>query len=116
MGLADRLYSAVGFVRIRHLKNMPQWSNAFPLSMAGPLGLEFAFLMPHIILLPVTFWLAEIVTRFVEILLLSLRRICTGGWRVDLPRLDQRLRCRCRYGLGFGFGRHLVMGASLIVG
>ncbi|KAH7399746.1 putative acyltransferase [Cadophora sp. MPI-SDFR-AT-0126] len=64
--LADRLYSAVGFVRIRHLKNMPQWPNAFPLSMAGPLGLEFAFLAPHIILLPVTFWLAEIVTRFID--------------------------------------------------
>ncbi|CZT41776.1 related to hard surface induced protein 3 (sterol glycosyl transferase) [Rhynchosporium secalis] len=64
--LADRLYSAVGFVRERHMMNIPQWPNSFSLSMAGPLGMEFAFLVPHIVLLPITFWLAEIVTKFVD--------------------------------------------------
>jgi hypothetical protein len=45
------------------MKNIPQWVDVFPLPKTGPLGLEIAFLAPHLVLLPVTFALAEVVTR-----------------------------------------------------
>ncbi|KAK3898876.1 acyltransferase family-domain-containing protein [Staphylotrichum tortipilum] len=61
--LGDRLYSAVGWPKESRLLNIPQWVNAFPLPTSGPLGLEIAFWAPHIILLPVTFYVAELVTR-----------------------------------------------------
>lgn len=64
--LGDRIYSAVGWTRVRHLTGMPQWVNAWPMSHAGPLGLEWGFLVPNLILLPVTFWFAEIATRFID--------------------------------------------------
>ncbi|EKD15317.1 uncharacterized protein L3040_001684 [Drepanopeziza brunnea f. sp. 'multigermtubi'] len=64
--LGDRLYSAAGWTRIKHLMAMPQWVNAWPLSHAGPLGLEWGLLVPNLILLPVTLWFAEICTRFID--------------------------------------------------
>lgn len=64
--LGDRLYSAAGWVRIRHAKGIPGWSNAFPLSHAGPLGLEWGFLLPNLVLLPVTLWVAELATRWID--------------------------------------------------
>ncbi|CAL3970009.1 hypothetical protein PZA11_006328 [Diplocarpon coronariae] len=64
--LGDRLYSAVGWVRVRHETGIPLWVNAWPMSHAGPLGLEWAFLVPHLILLPFTLWMAEICTRFID--------------------------------------------------
>lgn len=64
--LGERLYSAVGYTREAHKEHIPHWMNIFPLSKAGPLGLEPAFLAPHIILLPVTLWLAEIVTKIFD--------------------------------------------------
>jgi hypothetical protein len=36
------------------------------MSKAGPLGLELSVLAPHLIILPVTLWLAEIVTKLVD--------------------------------------------------
>lgn len=64
--LGDRLYAATGFVREVHLLAIPQWVNIMPLSQAGPFGINAAFLVPHIILLPLTLWLAEIFTRFID--------------------------------------------------
>jgi peptidoglycan/LPS O-acetylase OafA/YrhL len=64
--LGDRLYTAVGFHREAHLIHTPQWVDIFPLSHKGPLGLEFAFLAPHIIILPFTLWLAEVVTKLAD--------------------------------------------------
>lgn len=64
--LGDRLYAATGYIKESHAKNLTQWVNAFPISKAGPLGLELSFLLPHLILLPVTFWLAEIVTKLID--------------------------------------------------
>lgn len=64
--LGDRLYCAVGFSQETQLLNIPNWVNSFPLSKAGPLGMEIAFLVPNLILLPVTLWLGEIVTRLVD--------------------------------------------------
>jgi peptidoglycan/LPS O-acetylase OafA/YrhL len=61
--LGDRLYAAVGWPKDARLTYLPQWFNIFPLPKSGPLGLEPAFLVPHLILLPVTFYLAEVVTR-----------------------------------------------------
>jgi peptidoglycan/LPS O-acetylase OafA/YrhL len=64
--LADRIYAAVGWVTEEHRTTIPQWVDKFPLPKSGPMGLEPAFLLPHIILLPITFWLAEIVTRAID--------------------------------------------------
>jgi peptidoglycan/LPS O-acetylase OafA/YrhL len=64
--LGDRLYSLVGYATLPQFVGIPQWVNKFPLSKAGPLGLEPSFLVPALILLLVTLWLAEIVTRVID--------------------------------------------------
>jgi len=64
--LGDRLYAAVGWYRETHEVHIPGWVNIFPLSEGGPLGLEPRFLIPHILLLPLTLWLAEIVTKLCD--------------------------------------------------
>ncbi|TAQ88833.1 hypothetical protein B7494_g2853 [Chlorociboria aeruginascens] len=64
--LGDRLYSATGWARKTNLKGTPQWVDIFPLPSGGPLGLEMSFLLPHLVLLPVTLWLAEMVTKLVD--------------------------------------------------
>ena len=64
--LGDRLYAATGFSRESHALGIPGWVNKFPISKTPPFGMELAFLVPHLILLPVTFWLAEIVTTVVD--------------------------------------------------
>lgn len=61
--VGDRLYAAVGWPREWHASNAPGWINRFPLPKGGPLGLEPSFLVLHFILLPLTLWLAEIVTK-----------------------------------------------------
>lgn len=63
--VADRLYAAVGFEREGH-KNIPQWVNIFPLAMNGPMGFELAFWAVQIVNVPVTFYLAEVVTRLFD--------------------------------------------------
>ena len=64
--LGDRLYVAVGWHRETHLTNLPGWVDRFPIPRVGPLGLELNFLLPHLILLPVTLWVADMVTRFFD--------------------------------------------------
>lgn len=64
--LGDRLYVAVGWSREVHAAGIPNWINVFPISTAGPLGFDLAFWLPHIILLPVTLWLAEVVTKLID--------------------------------------------------
>lgn len=64
--LGERLYAAAGWVTDEHLEHIPAWCNKLHLPRTGPLGLEISFLLPHVILLPVTFGLAEIVTRMVD--------------------------------------------------
>ncbi|PTB68234.1 hypothetical protein BBK36DRAFT_1157905 [Trichoderma citrinoviride] len=64
--LGDRLYAAVGWRTEEHLQRMPNWVDKLPLPKSGPLGLEVSFLVPHLVLLPLTLALAEAVTRWVD--------------------------------------------------
>ncbi|KAM7191302.1 Acyltransferase family domain containing protein [Naviculisporaceae sp. PSN 640] len=66
--LGDRLYHAVGYVRpFEDSKtHLAWWINLFPLPKVGPMGLEVSFLVPHLVLLPLTFWVADFVTRAVD--------------------------------------------------
>ncbi|KAJ4332665.1 hypothetical protein N0V87_008225 [Didymella glomerata] len=63
--LSDRLYAAVGFKKNGH-KNIPQWVDIFPLAMNGPMGFELAFWAVQVINIPVTFYLAEVVTKLID--------------------------------------------------
>ena len=60
---ADRVYAAVGWPKTYAVDDVNVWSNFFPLPTTGPLGLELAFLLPHLIILPLTLWVAEMVTK-----------------------------------------------------
>jgi peptidoglycan/LPS O-acetylase OafA/YrhL len=64
--LGDRLYAATGWSRESDAINLLGWINIFPMPKGGPLGLELSFLAPHLIILPVTLWIAEIVTKLVD--------------------------------------------------
>ena len=64
--LGDRIYSAVGWSKESRAAVIPQWYNKLPLPSFGPMGLELSFLIPHIILLPVTLWIAELVTKIFD--------------------------------------------------
>lgn len=64
--LCDRLYAAVGLPRPAHSEGIPGWVGKFPLPTKGPLGLELAFWAPQMIILPVTLYLAELVTKTID--------------------------------------------------
>ena len=64
--LGDRLYVAVGWYREANEVNTPGWVNILPLPKAGPLGLEPSFLIPQLILLPLTLWMAELGTKLCD--------------------------------------------------
>ncbi|KAK8097088.1 hypothetical protein PG999_013032 [Apiospora kogelbergensis] len=64
--LGDRIYTAVGWHQEAQLVHLQHWADKVRLPKTGPLGLEVSFLLPQIILLPLTIWMAEIVTRLVD--------------------------------------------------
>ncbi|EUC42063.1 hypothetical protein COCMIDRAFT_104495 [Bipolaris oryzae ATCC 44560] len=64
--VADRLYALVGLTRSAHAEGIPEWVNKFPLPVSGPLGLELAFWLLQPILLSITLYFAEVVTRLVD--------------------------------------------------
>jgi len=64
--IGDRLYAAVGRVREAHKVVAPAWINRFALPSYGPFGFEVNFLIPHLVLVPMTFWIAEICTRLFD--------------------------------------------------
>lgn len=64
--LGDRMYAATGMTRESHALGIPGWVNRFPLPRFGPFGLEPCFVLPHLILLPVTLWVAEIGTTLID--------------------------------------------------
>jgi peptidoglycan/LPS O-acetylase OafA/YrhL len=61
--VGDRLYAATGWSTAAHQEHIPWWVDRFKLPATGPLGLELSFLAPQLVLLPLTFWLAEMATR-----------------------------------------------------
>ncbi len=66
--VGDRMYYAVGWVRIKgdHDAAVAAWADVFKLPRTGPLGLEVSFLVPNLVLLPLTLWAADFVTRTVD--------------------------------------------------
>lgn len=61
--IGDRMYAATGWWNEEHQQHIPWWVDRFKLPKTGPLGLEVSFVIPQIILFPLTFWLAEMATR-----------------------------------------------------
>lgn len=64
--LGDRLYAATGWVNYEHPLTIPHWMNKFLLPKWGIFGAEISFLVPNIILLPLTLWLAELLTTILD--------------------------------------------------
>lgn len=64
--IGDRIYLATGWQTEDQMKHIAGWANKLPLPRSGPLGMEISFLVPHIILLPITLCLAELVTRGID--------------------------------------------------
>ena len=65
--LGDKIYLLVGWPKDpAYFNDPPAWFDLLHLSKAGPLGLEIAFLLPQLILLPATLWVAGLVTRYVD--------------------------------------------------
>lgn len=66
--LGDRLYAAVGWSHgdLEKPDRLAGWRDLFRLPTTGPLGLEIALWAPNIILLPLTLWTADFVTRTVD--------------------------------------------------
>ncbi|KAM5350073.1 hypothetical protein ACJ41O_006578 [Fusarium nematophilum] len=64
--LGERLYLAAGWQNDELMQNIPQWANKLALPRAGPFGLEISYVMPHLILVPVTFGLADIAMRYID--------------------------------------------------
>ncbi|MBA7489683.1 hypothetical protein ES702_00217 [subsurface metagenome] len=64
--IGDRLYAATGCARASHAITASRWINLLPIPGVGPLGMELNFLLPHLLILPVTLWAAEIVTKIFD--------------------------------------------------
>ena len=64
--IGDRIYAAVGRIHEGQIANIPSWMNAMPLPDWGPFGFELNYLVPHLILLPLTFWVSEVVTKLID--------------------------------------------------
>ncbi|KAF5025402.1 hypothetical protein F66182_2504 [Fusarium sp. NRRL 66182] len=64
--VGERLYLAMGWQNEELMKNIPHWADKLPLPKAGPLGLEISILVPQLLLVPLTFGLADAVTRFID--------------------------------------------------
>ncbi|CAK7232129.1 hypothetical protein SCUCBS95973_008158 [Sporothrix curviconia] len=66
--IGDRVYAMTGWYRKveDHEKLLEWWINRAYLPKSGPMGLELSFLAPQIIIFPVTFILANMVTRYID--------------------------------------------------
>ncbi|KAK5166709.1 uncharacterized protein LTR77_008253 [Saxophila tyrrhenica] len=64
--VGDRVYAAVGRLRVNQPAVVGAWMNIFPFPSWGIFGLEVNYLIPHLILLPLTLWCAEIVTKLID--------------------------------------------------
>ncbi|CCG84271.1 protein of unknown function [Taphrina deformans PYCC 5710] len=63
--LGERLYAATG-VSVSNRVPISAWNNIWEFGHVGPMGLELNFLCCHVILLPLTFYLAELCTKFLD--------------------------------------------------
>jgi len=61
-----RIYAAVGLTRPVHAQGIPGWVDKFSLSKKGPMGLEPAFWLSQLVILPITFYAAEVVTKLID--------------------------------------------------
>lgn len=61
--LGDKMYALAGWENRPRKEHIPGWLGKFPLPQIGPKGLEVALLLPQLVLLPVTFYCAEVITR-----------------------------------------------------
>lgn len=64
--VGDRLVAAVGRPRKAANTRIPSWTGLLPVSHEGPLGLELSAVLPHLILLPLTLWVAAIITKSID--------------------------------------------------
>lgn len=64
--LSDRVYLALGWERENNIEMLLGWMNLYPIKRSGVFGLELAFLLPHILLLPVTFYCAELTEKLFD--------------------------------------------------
>lgn len=64
--VGDRVYAATGRIADHHADLVPQWINWLPLPSWGPLGMEVNIIAPHLILLPLTIWIADLATRLID--------------------------------------------------
>jgi peptidoglycan/LPS O-acetylase OafA/YrhL len=64
--IGDRIYAAVGWPLMEHQSRPAAWIRLFPLPAWGPLGLEMRLIIPQLLLLPLTLWVAEIVARIFD--------------------------------------------------
>lgn len=58
---------ATGWHSGEQVEHIPQWADRMKLPSSGPFGFELSFLVPHIILFPLTFFLAEVVMRAFDV-------------------------------------------------
>ncbi len=64
--VGDRLYVMTGYIRPHYYGNLDAYMNLLPIPHWGPIGLELSFLVPNLICLPLTLWVAEMVTKMVD--------------------------------------------------
>jgi peptidoglycan/LPS O-acetylase OafA/YrhL len=64
--LGTRFYAATGWARESSAITTTGWINSFALPKTGPVGLDLAFWIPQLVLLPVTLWIAEIATKLFD--------------------------------------------------
>lgn len=62
----DRVYAATGRPQASSFTFCPSWINLFKFPSGGPFGLEVNYLAAHLILLPLTLGIAEIVTYAID--------------------------------------------------
>ena len=64
--VSDRIYAAVGCTRANHAVTAPGWINIIQIPKIGPLGMEMNFIAAQLLILPITLWFAEMVTKLFD--------------------------------------------------
>lgn len=64
--VGDRVYAAVGWPGEHFSEKIPQWVGLMPLPKTAPMGLEISWLLPQLILIPFTLWVADMCTRLID--------------------------------------------------